>query len=74
MKSNTETVDELRKHVNTLKDAVLEPIQEYAHTNVGSTAMPSELDQTVQILILYMTFIIVSSYSHLISCSLQWTL
>jgi len=69
MKSNTETVDELRKHVNTLKDAVLEPIREYARTD-GASTMPPELDRTVQTLVSYVTFI-VPSCSHLTSCSLQ---
>ena len=54
MKSNTETVEELRKHVDTLKDGVLEPIQEYARTGAGGT-MPPELDKTVQLLISYVT-------------------
>ncbi len=59
MKSNTETVDELRKHVNTLKVSVLEPIPKYARTDTGST-LPPELDQPVQILISYVTFMVPS--------------
>ncbi len=69
MKSNTETVDELRKHVNTLKVSVLEPIREYARTDAGST-LPPELDQPVQILISYVTFM-VPSCSQITSSSLQ---
>ena len=73
MDSNAETVDELRKHVNTLKDAVLDPIREYAYTDAGTVTMPPELDRTVRMLISYVTFI-VPSCSHLISSSLQRTL
>ena len=47
---STEDKRELHKHVNTLKDAVLELIQEHACTSVGST-MPPEVDQRVQLLI-----------------------
>jgi len=49
MRFNAETVTELCKHVNTLKDAVLGPIQEFASANPGST-LPAELDRTVETL------------------------
>ena len=52
MRSNSETVTELCKHVNTLKDAVLGPINEYSSVNSGST-LPPELDQTVEALTSY---------------------
>ncbi len=54
MKSNSGTVEELHKHVNTLKDAVLEPIREYLRANAGST-IPPELDRALQTLISYVS-------------------
>ncbi len=52
MHSNAETVTELCEHVNTLKDAVLGPIQKYSSANSGST-LPPDLNQTVETLTEY---------------------
>ncbi len=54
MKSNSETVEQLHKHVNTLKDAVLEPIREYSNANAGST-IPLELNRALDTLTSYVS-------------------
>ena len=57
---------ELCKHVNTLKDAILGPIQEYLSTNPGST-LPPELDQMVETLTSYVQHLWCVNFSgHLI--------
>ena len=52
MSSNSDTVTKLCEHVNMLKNAVLEPIQEYSDAD-GVSTLPPELERAVQALTSY---------------------